>query len=156
MIFLKNENGNITYPYSVYNLIKDNPNTSFPTIGSLIQNKSLLEEFGVYEVYDSFFPDYDKFTQKLVESEPSYQNGKWFKSWKVESLTELEINEIIQLEKFSVLRKRNELLVKSDWTQMPDVPLANKSEWAVYRQSLRDITLQEGYPLNVTWPSEPV
>ena len=40
-----------------------------------------------------------------------------------------------------VHRKRNGKLEASDWTQMPDAPLtdAQKNEWAVYRQALRDV-----------------
>ena len=49
---------------------------------------------------------------------------------------------------------RNEILNDSDWTQVPDSP-ANSSEWATYRQGLRDIT--EGIDLsNVAWPTPPV
>ena len=51
--------------------------------------------------------------------------------------------------------KRNKLLIESDWTQLPDVPLAMKQSWAVYRQALRDITAQESYPFNVIWPTKP-
>lgn len=37
--------------------------------------------------------------------------------------------------------ERNTLLTESDWTQMPDSPLSSskKTEWAIYRQSLRDL-----------------
>lgn len=51
--------------------------------------------------------------------------------------------------------QRNRLLTESDWTQMPDVELATKSAWATYRQALRDITDQPGYPLDITWPTPP-
>lgn len=54
-----------------------------------------------------------------------------------------------------VSEKRAYLLRASDWTQLPDVPLATKEEWAVYRQALRDLTEQPGYPTNVIWPVEP-
>jgi len=47
------------------------------------------------------------------------------------------------------------LLESSDWTQLPDISLTTKEAWAVYRQSLRDITKQEGYPFNVVWPIPP-
>ena len=53
------------------------------------------------------------------------------------------------------LTKRQKLLVQSDWTQMPDVQLQNKTEWATYRQELRDITDQPGYPFNIVWPTPP-
>jgi hypothetical protein len=51
--------------------------------------------------------------------------------------------------------ERSQLLKSSDWTQLPDVPLATKEAWATYRQALRDITDQQGYPLLVTWPVAP-
>lgn len=51
--------------------------------------------------------------------------------------------------------ERAKLLASSDWTQLPDVPLATKEAWATYRQALRDITAQPGYPFNVIWPQAP-
>lgn len=49
--------------------------------------------------------------------------------------------------------KRNQLLDESDWTQVPDSS-ANTSEWATYRQALRD--MMDGVDVNnVTWPTPP-
>ena len=53
-----------------------------------------------------------------------------------------------------VIEKRYKLLVNTDWTQMPDVAIATKSEWATYRQALRDITTQSD-PFNIVWPVPP-
>ncbi len=53
-----------------------------------------------------------------------------------------------------VKQKRNQLLLASDWTQLPDVPLSTKNNWAVYRLALRDITTQDD-PFNITWPTSP-
>lgn len=50
---------------------------------------------------------------------------------------------------------RDKLLAESDYTQYTDVVLANKAEWATYRQALRDITKQSGFPTNITWPTKP-
>lgn len=59
---------------------------------------------------------------------------------------------------------RNEKLLKCDWTQATDSPLteSKKTEWATYRQALRDLpstatpTLDDNGNLqNVTWPDEP-
>jgi hypothetical protein len=50
---------------------------------------------------------------------------------------------------------RDRRLAESDWTQLPDVPQAIKSLWATYRQELRDITQQAGFPQNITWPTKP-
>lgn len=56
----------------------------------------------------------------------------------------------------SLRDKRNVFLLKSDWTQSPDSPLtdAKKTEWRIYRQSLRDITETPDLT-NVTWPTQP-
>lgn len=52
-------------------------------------------------------------------------------------------------------RDRDERLAASDWTQIPDVPLATKEAWAAYRQALRDVTEQPGFPTEITWPEIP-
>lgn len=56
-----------------------------------------------------------------------------------------------------VRNKRTELLNGTDWTQVADVDLADKEkeEYKVYRQELRDITKQEGFPYDVVFPNEP-
>lgn len=53
--------------------------------------------------------------------------------------------------------QRNTRLYDSDWTQIPNNPLTSEQQqaWAVYRQELRDITMQPGYPFNVVWPTPP-
>ena len=53
-----------------------------------------------------------------------------------------------------VRSQRDALLSASDWTQLPDVPLATKETWAIYRQALRDITEQTD-PFNINWPVQP-
>lgn len=51
--------------------------------------------------------------------------------------------------------KRNSLLSASDWTQLPDVPQATKDLWVAYRQALRDVTSQAGFPASIAWPTPP-
>lgn len=50
---------------------------------------------------------------------------------------------------------RNSLLTASDWTQLPDVPKDTRKKWADYRQKLRDISSQPGFPASVVWPEKP-
>jgi hypothetical protein len=51
--------------------------------------------------------------------------------------------------------ERNRLLAASDWTQLPDVPDQVRSVWTTYRQALRDITAQLGFPEQINWPEAP-
>jgi hypothetical protein len=54
---------------------------------------------------------------------------------------------------------RLELLQSTDWTDTSSAPLrlGEKiyNQWQTYRQQLRDITSQSGYPFNVVWPTPP-
>ncbi len=54
-----------------------------------------------------------------------------------------------------VRSRRNTLLSACDWTQLPDAPEAGRATWATYRQALRDVTAQAGFPGAVEWPEQP-
>ena len=54
----------------------------------------------------------------------------------------------------SVRTSRNDKLKECDWTQITD-STADKTAWATYRQALRDITAQAGFPWTITWPDAP-
>ncbi len=52
---------------------------------------------------------------------------------------------------------RNAVLAKCDYTQLSDSPLSDelKTEWATYRQSLRDLPENTPDITNVIWPTKP-
>lgn len=55
-----------------------------------------------------------------------------------------------------VRNERNQRLVDSDWTHsILDRPVFAKEEWAEYRQALRDLTKQDGFPHHILWPTPP-
>jgi hypothetical protein len=54
-----------------------------------------------------------------------------------------------------VRAERNAKLAATDWTQVVDVPQAVKDSYVSYRQALRDVTAQSGFPLTITWPDAP-
>ena len=54
----------------------------------------------------------------------------------------------------SVRSQRNQKLTETDWTQVNDAPV-DKAAWATYRQALRDVPTQSGFPWDVTWPTQP-
>jgi hypothetical protein len=51
--------------------------------------------------------------------------------------------------------ERDQLLGATDWTQAADVPQATKDKWASYRQALRDVPAQSGFPASIVWPAKP-
>lgn len=51
--------------------------------------------------------------------------------------------------------ERNARLTASDWSQGRDVPDSVASKWTQYRQALRDLTKQAGFPESITWPVAP-
>lgn len=58
-----------------------------------------------------------------------------------------------------LLEQRQIALASSDWTQLPDVQKTfdeqEKKRWLDFRQELRDITKQPGWPNHVEWPKRP-
>ena len=54
----------------------------------------------------------------------------------------------------SVRSSRNDKLKECDWTQVLDAPV-DQTMWATYRQALRDISSQDGFPWEITWPTQP-
>ena len=96
-----------------------------------------------------------------VETEPptitEKQLAKWDGSkWVVENIPVVEPDpEPEPVAPESLVRaERDNLLSISDWTQVDDSPV-DKSAWTTYRQALRDIPAQSGFPTNVTWPTKP-
>jgi len=76
----------------------------------------------------------------------NYKVGNvWNGSAFVESLTE-------QVK--SVRQQRDDKLKECDWTQAADSPV-DKAAWAVYRQALRDLPAQAGFPNQIIWPTKP-
>jgi hypothetical protein len=49
--------------------------------------------------------------------------------------------------------KRDNLLAATDWTANSDVTMT--AEMTTYRQALRDVPAQSGFPDTITWPQEP-
>jgi len=81
-------------------------------------------------------------------------DGKWYTKY---SVAEMDSEAIIakDAEQAKTIREqRGEKLSASDWTQVADAPV-DKVVWATYRQALRDVTTQTGFPWTITWPDAP-
>jgi hypothetical protein len=78
-----------------------------------------------------------------------------FHEWDSQTKSWVQLENVGQLMAESARATRDSLLLSSDWTQLPDVPAQLKQAWATYRQALRDITNQPGFPATIDWPVQP-
>ena len=131
--------------YTLGQLRRDNSDISFP---KTIPNELLAS----YDVYPYVIQDVevDSVSQNKVEGQFEQVGGQWTLSMVASNKPQAEVEQHVR----SV---RDELLILSDWTQMPDSPLdsSTKTSWATYRTALRDVSAQAGFPTNITWPTAP-
>jgi hypothetical protein len=81
--------------------------------------------------------------------------GKWYTKYSVADM-DAEAIAAKDTEQAKAMRsQRTDKLKDSDWTQVADAPV-DKAAWATYRQALRDITAQPGFPWGTQWPDAPV
>jgi hypothetical protein len=139
------------YPYNFAQLKAANTNTSFPSAVS----DATMAEYGAMRVYFSTLPELTD-TQVLEEDPPVFSNEdqRWTQVWRVRDMTAEEVTSRNDTQAAQVRTDRNALLSASDWTQVADAPV-DKVVWATYRQSLRDISAQAGFPWTITWPIAP-
>jgi hypothetical protein len=121
------------------------PNTSFSVSGP---NDAFLTEQGYVKV--NLFKPHDRATQKLVPVAPYYEEP-WVYTVDVADKTAEELQQETDDKAAEVRAQRNALLADCDWTQLADAPV-DSQVWAAYRQALRDITDQPGFPWNIVWP----
>jgi hypothetical protein len=80
--------------------------------------------------------------------------GKWYTKYSVVDMDD-EAKAIKDAEQAEKTRsQRTDKLKDSDWTQVADAPV-DQAAWATYRQALRDITSQAGFPWTINWPVAP-
>lgn len=91
-----------------------------------------------------------------IECPTDHETVKYIKV--IDGICIAETQADIDYELFVALRKiRNEVLASCDWTQANDSPLssAKRTEWATYRQALRDLPTNTIDPANPVWPTPP-
>lgn len=150
-MFVKITNGQVDqYPYTVGDLRKANPNVSFPRN---IPTETLAQ-YGVYPVTIAPAPEFNSRTQRLVTQQPTLVNGAWTVTKSVVAKDQAQIDNETAQKAADVRQTRDQLLSATDWTQVADAPV-DSAVWSVYRQSLRDVPSQAGFPWEVTWPTQP-
>jgi hypothetical protein len=145
MLIAKIENGQVVDVADYRNMFAG---TSFPSSG--ISDEFLVENncLGV-----TVFKPHDSKTEKLVAVAPYIEDNQVF-TIAVEPLTAEEIASKTASQAAQVRKQRDDLLAVCDWTQLSDAPV-DKQAWATYRQALRDISNQTGFPWEVVFPKDP-
>ena len=133
---------------------KEFPNTSIPSPITEAIATSLGYDY-VYEgARPSLTPPYESSTRDGVEQ----VSGKWYSKYKVITADGDDKTSIDNSAAFGSRSIRDELLKDSDWTQLADKAGLSDSkvtEWATYRQSLRDLPTASGWPHTHTLPTKP-
>ena len=126
---------------------RDKPNISFP---KEIPN-DMLASYGVFPVIRLAVPEFNSLVESLViQSIPTEANGVWTVGYDVVQKSE-------EMAQSNIRRERDRLLSACDWVTIKsiDTNTSIDADWVTYRQALRDITAQDGFPYSVTWPTKP-
>ena len=119
MLYAKIENDSVAkYPYSMIDLRKDNPSTSFPL--NAIESGDTRAERGVTVIAESSKPE-AKSGHKIIEGNPALVSGVWTQTWE-EVLKEPK--EVLDSEVVSVARP------EQDWHRAePTLPEYRDGKW---------------------------
>lgn len=96
---------------------------------------------------------HDTQTQTIEPTVP-YIEGDWVYTITVRDKTAEELAADKAALASQMRARRNQLLAQCDWTQLADSPV-DKAAWSAYRQQLRDVTSQAGFPDSIAWPAQP-
>jgi hypothetical protein len=138
-----------------------NPNISMPRTW----NQNVLDALNIEAVFETPKPDVGPYQNAARNGVTQDANGNWVQAWAVVDMFSTDA-EGTKAEKEAAYQagldaeaakaarsQRDSLLAATDWMALSDVTMS--AEMATYRQALRDITAQEGFPHSVTWPVKP-
>jgi len=144
-----------------------NPSVSFPRV----LTSEILNEYGYDPILEGPQATVTAPYETSVRDGIEEINGQWFTKYVVGPtftdttdedgvVTTAADNEAAYRQRIDneaaerVRIDRNKRLADSDWTQLAD-NTADTNAWAAYRQALRDLPSTDGFPHDVTWPTEP-
>lgn len=115
-------------------------------IGDIEIDPAGMSDYALVEWVDPPKINFDR--QILSQGMPVQINGAWKVNWVVSSIPDSE-------GAMKARAERNRRLSETDWTQGKDIPDEISSVWATYRQDLRDVPAQSGFPWDINWPNKP-
>lgn len=141
-------------------------NTSFPKVWG----QNVLDSLELDAVLASPKPDAGPYQSVVRDGVEQDALGNWVERWVVRDMfsdymdvdgvthTKAEQEQAYQavldeMAAKSVRQQRDRLLAETDWMALSDVTLS--AEMASYRQALRDVPSQAGFPHTIVWPTKP-
>lgn len=132
--------------YTLRRLRRDNPNTSFPKVIP----DDLLASYDVYPYTRPAVPEYDSLSYEVRDGSFEQVDGEWSLPYVVQQQEDVYAERNIRSRRDNLLQETDWIVIKS-YERGANIP----AEWELYRQALRDVTNQAGFPYNITWPLGP-
>lgn len=154
-MLIKLENGSpVGHPVLEGNFRILHPDTSFPAV----LTPELVEPFGFGMFEYSQIPEPAHHYDKAVEAQAIRDaQGVWRQVWELVPMSEAERLKADHDQAAIMRHARDMALTRSDFSQMADAPAwVDQAAWAQYRQALRDVPQQGGFPWQVSWPELPI
>lgn len=126
--------------------------TSFPPI----LTADLLDSFGADPVFEGPQPTLTRY-QTAARTGIHLDGGMWFTRWVAVDMDADAITAMDAQQAAAVRADRTQRLKDCDWTMLAYAPISftQLTTWAEYRQALRDVPAQPGFPWDVSWPQQP-
>jgi hypothetical protein len=152
-MFVKITNGQAQANYTIGDLRRDHSNVSFPRNIS----DDVLAAYNVFRVTELPAPDYNSRTHRLVTQAPALVDGVWTVSRVAVAKDQAQIDNETAQAAANVRADRDKRIAETDWMVIKHLELNENipGVWEVYRQALRDVPAQAGFPWEVTWPEKP-
>ena len=150
------------WPVDLNRIRFDNPRVSFP-------KNPVNRDFSSYNFQPfqySTRPEFDKDLQDIEEISPVLSEGVWVQTWsvtekyseseKAEKIAERDSNNL-EIKRDYERTNRDALLLETDWVVIKALEKSESvdADMTTYRQALRDVPEQSGFPDAIVWPTKP-
>jgi len=122
-------------------------------------NNQIVENITISDEENYSHPDFEETVllgeNSLIEIGFKYTNSTFTETEKTpEELENIRNQKIfeVNMQRSSLLENSDIMMLRDNWEKLSQ---SQQDNWISYRQALRDITEQEGFPHNVTWPTKP-
>jgi hypothetical protein len=142
------ESGQVMYESEFRAYTKANGGPSWETTTT-----EILDKLGADVVFEGPQASHTRYQFSFADGVEQL-GGKWYTKYSVADMDQEAKDALDTTQALAVRKQRDEKLAECDWTQVADAPV-DKTAWATYRQALRDVTAQSGFPWIVTYPEKP-